>query len=117
MQQSCTEKIVVFRGPLRGVVRKLIESPTYRKSIQFFLEDELGFDLMQHSYIPQHTLLTDQERDELLQRYHVKLTQLPRIAKSDPVAKHFNASVGQVFRIERDSETAGRYVSYRVVVP
>ncbi|KAK8790650.1 hypothetical protein WA588_002399, partial [Blastocystis sp. NMH] len=108
--------ILVFGGELTSdAKKKLSSSSTPDMIVEGFLEDELVVDITEHELVPEHQLLTPVEKTNLLKQYGLEERQLPRIQKSDPIARYFGAQRGQVFRIVRKSETAGKYVTYRIV--
>ncbi len=69
-----------------------------------------------HSLVPKHSKLSDSEKEKLLKRYNTNPKSLPRIIKSDPAIAKLGAKLGDVIKIERESQTAGKTVYYRVVV-
>ena len=107
--------IVVQQGMTPSAKQSLIDmAPKY--ILEQFLESELLINITEHELVPEHCVLTTDEKSELLQRYKLKENQLMRIQVGDPVARYFGLRRGHVVKIVRPSDTAGRYISYRLVV-
>ena len=67
-----------------------------------------------HVLQPKHTKLKPSEVEELLNKYNISLSQLPRIRKED-TALPDGCEVGDVVKIERKLEE-GIDVFFRVIV-
>jgi len=73
-------------------------------------------DITQHVLVPNHTKLSEQKKADVLKKYNISVYQLPQILKSDPAIARLNPKPGDVIKIVRKSQTAGKHVFYRVVV-
>ncbi|MFQ5975551.1 MAG: DNA-directed RNA polymerase subunit H [Candidatus Hydrothermarchaeales archaeon] len=76
----------------------------------------MGFEILDHVLVPEHEILSDKEEEKLLERHNISKGQLPKILITDSVIKKINAKVGDVVKITRKSQTAGKSMVYRVVV-
>lgn len=110
--------ILITKKLLTGMASRLLRGQSSieegpKGGVQSFQEQDLLVNITKHELVPKHVLLSAEEKKQLLERYRLKETQLPRIQMSDPVAKYLGLKRGQVVKIIRRSETAGRYASYR----
>lgn len=87
--------IVVQTGMTPSAKQALVDmAPKY--ILEQFREAELMINITEHELVPEHVVMTTDEKRELLARYKLKEHQLPRIQQSDPVARYFGLKRGQV---------------------
>ncbi|TMS39604.1 hypothetical protein L596_006102 [Steinernema carpocapsae] len=113
---NCTHAVVVIQDGVTQMAKAAIEDFKPLFLVEQFREPELLINITKHELVPEHEVLSDEEKKELLQRYKLKEKQMPRIQTGDPVARYYGLQRGQVIKITRPSKTAGRYITYRLAV-
>lgn len=112
-EKNFSTGIFIYQTSITPSANKLI--PTVAPaSIETFQESDLIVNITHHELVPKHIKLSKDEKKELLERYRLKESQLPRIQREDPVARYLGLKRGEVVKIIRRSETSGRYASYRI---
>ncbi|KAL8855604.1 MAG: hypothetical protein Q9178_007752 [Gyalolechia marmorata] len=111
-QHQFTTGMLITQGPVTASALKSTIG-LKDKWVETFQETDLLVNITHHELVPKHILMSAAEKKQLLERYRLKENQLPRIQTGDPMAKYLGLRRGQVVKIIRRSETAGRYASYR----
>jgi DNA-directed RNA polymerase I, II, and III subunit RPABC1 len=77
----------------------------------------LQFNILDHTLVPEHRVLTQDEVATVKNRYNIMDdTQFPDISRFDPVAQVIGIRPGQVCEIIRPSKTAIKGYYYRICV-
>ena len=109
--------ILIVKGALTSMCKQsLQEMADYEIFLETFEEKELIVNITEHELVPKHIILNKEEKDALLHKYKLKENQLPKILLTDPISKYLGLRRAQVVKIIRPSETAGKYITYRIAV-
>ena len=75
----------------------------------------MKIDIQDHMLVPKHEIMTEEEISEEFSDVDYDFKDLPKIKADDPVVEAIGAEPGNVLRITRESQTAGVFVTYRIV--
>lgn len=87
---------------------------TEYKNAEIFTIYEMLEDIPAKEFIPEHNILNDTDKAELLSSFG--LNELGRIYSTDIMARYYGAKVNDVFRIIRPNISCGTSIYYRLVV-
>ena len=74
------------------------------------------FKVDKHDLTPKHLKISEKEKLQLLEKYHVNSRELPKILKTDASLRELDAKPGDIIKITRISPTAGEAAFFRVVI-
>ena len=106
--------IILLKEKGNGSIFKEISKDIY-KNVEIFMNKNMIYNITHHEFVPKHVILNKEEEIELLDKYSSTLNKLPKILKSDPIAKYYGMKQNQVCKIIRKSPEVGEYVYYRLV--
>ena len=69
-----------------------------------------------HVLVPKDEIITKEEAEQVLEKYHCKSIELPLIFVSDPAIVGLGVKPGDMIKITRKSATAGESFYYRYVI-
>ena len=75
-----------------------------------------SFNIFEHELMPKHEIFPPEKAKDLLEKYHLKPHQLLRIKASDTAVLALGAKPGDVIKVTRKSLTAGKHITYRLVI-
>ena len=79
-------------------------------------EEKKEINVFESGLVPRHEILSNEERERILEELNVAPRQLPRIRQADAVVKQLGAKKGDILRVRRNDPVVGEYFYYRVVV-
>jgi len=75
----------------------------------------LKIDILKHNLVPKHEVMSSSEIKKSFKDLDYDIKNLPKIKKNDPVVKNIDAKEGDILKITRQSQTAGTFITYRIV--
>ena len=107
--------IIANNDPNDSMV-KLLQSLWKKEGIyvSIFNIERLQFNILDHSYVPSHRALDDEEVELFKKKYNCQDGAIPEISRFDPVAQAIGLRPGQICEITRVSKTAIQSKAYRI---
>ena len=106
------KKFLILVEPNKKIFKQSKES---YPNTEAFSHNELLEDIPAKDIIPDHQLLNEKEKEELLSHFSSK--SFKRIYEYDIMSRYYGAKPNDIFRIERLNTTSGKGIDYRVVIP
>jgi DNA-directed RNA polymerase subunit H (RpoH/RPB5) len=108
ISQNVDEAIVISAAPESSTVESICTDFIRRKDgdiygvfIQFFKDEELMFNPMNHNMVPKHKILSKKEAEEIEKMDKINFKNLPKISAFDPICKRLGAKDKDVIEVLR----------------
>ena len=108
--------ILIVNGKMPNHVKDILAEVEPVFKMETFFRWELFVDITEHYLVPDHRVMSEEQKHALLKHHRLTDAQLPRIKLNDPMSRFLGLEIGQVVKIIRRSKVSGRYVTYRICI-
>jgi DNA-directed RNA polymerase subunit H (RpoH/RPB5) len=109
-----TKDLVNYKGTLEEYVNRVFL--TKKRYVQVLWLNRLLFDITQHELTPNYRILSNEEKQGVLDRFHLTEHNMPNVLVTDPLACFYGVKAGEVVEITKPSETNGYNTDYRLCI-
>jgi DNA-directed RNA polymerase subunit H (RpoH/RPB5) len=111
--------LIIAKEEMNDTMRNFVKHIWESEGIFVIIQNikRLQFNILQHSLVPSHKIMIEEEVADLMKTYNItKLELLPDISRFDPVAQAICLRPGQICEILRPSKTSILSKYYRVCI-
>ncbi len=122
LEQILTKKdklIIIIKSEPNDTLLNTVKQIYALENIHIILYPlkRLQFNILEHSLVPKHTLLNDDEKTDFQKKYNItNINQIPTISRFDPVAMAICMKPDDICHILRPSQNAVHGNYYRICV-
>lgn len=117
--QKTDTLIIVMKQEVNDTLTHILNEIWEKEQIFIVIHtlDRLQFNILEHQYVPDHTVLSDVEKEAVVKKYNITDSkQMPSISRYDPVSLAIGLRPGQVCKIIRPSKTSVNSIYYRYCI-
>lgn len=111
--------IFIMQGVMNETLQKTIKQlwKKFNEYVVVYEIKHLLFNILEHSYVPKHEKLSNEEKKQLYKSKNIKNDdQMPEISVFDPMAKVMLLRPGEVCKIYRYNKISFEDIYYRICV-
>lgn len=106
--------LIIHEDAITSFAKQYIVSQNDIK-FETFYSKELINNITEHDLVPQHICLSVEEKNQFLNAFKIKERNLPRMLRSDPIARYHGCNPGTLIKILRNDDNISS-ITYRIVV-
>nr|AJA90766.1 DNA-directed RNA polymerase IV fifth largest subunit [Ephedra trifurca] len=115
LPEGIRHAILIVPEKVTSQAKKAVKEISGDFLVEMFEETDLLLNITQHALIPEHEILSEEEKKTLLKKYSVMEHQLPRMLESDPLAKYYGLRRGKVIKLVYSGDVTGDQTTYRYI--